>query len=527
MSIGKNMHDVKKALGLTDTDWTGSENDGNSDTIFDHNVYAIHIKKKNNAVNGGYACIGWSVLKDLSNFNSKEDLYNHYVNVYPGSTKQSVGQCVGILWRFKSDIKVGDYIVYAVPGIIHIGRVSSEYKYDSTADEKRDSDYVNLRDVEWLKTDIDRKKLSTAFNRKLGTAMSLFSINDFKSAVNDLLNDKYVIDEDYSTESIVEPFEFTFTTGFIPNGGYDRNRILFGAPGTGKSHKLNEDAKTLLANGGEMERVTFHTDYSYSSFVGTYKPVPTISTDGKREITYKYVPGPFMRILVKALKNAMTNEVKPYLLLIEEINRAKVSSVFGEVFQLLDRKNNVSEYEVQLSEDMKQFFADNLGGTKEEYDCIKLPDNMFIWASMNSADQGVFPMDTAFKRRWDFTYIGIDENEKEISNKIISVGQNEYKKDVCWNELRKAINDFLSESCGINEDKLMGPFFINKEILDNNSKFLETFKNKVIMYLYEDAARQKRNVLFSNKYGKKYSDICKAFDSYGVSIFNDSISTKF
>ncbi|KIR03774.1 Type II restriction-modification system restriction subunit [Lachnospiraceae bacterium TWA4] len=127
----------------------------------------------------------------------------------------------------------------------------------------------------------------------------------------------------------------SFSTGF--QSLFSRNRILFGAPGTGKSFTLNKDAKTLIGENNEddYERVTFHPDYSYANFVGTYKPVPIIDKDGNDAITYEYVPGPFMRIYVKALKNSRTNNVKPFLLIIEEINRANVAAVFGDIFNYL------------------------------------------------------------------------------------------------------------------------------------------------------------------------------------------------
>ena len=114
---------------------------------------------------------------------------------------------------------------------------------------------------------------------------------------------------------------------------YERNRIVFGAPGTGKSFNLKRDCEEIL-NGttGSYERVTFHPDYTYSQFVGTYKPV----SDGAT-IRYEFVPGPFMRVYVEAMKNARTLDPQPYILIIEEINRAKVAAVFGDVFQLLDR----------------------------------------------------------------------------------------------------------------------------------------------------------------------------------------------
>jgi len=318
-----------------------------------------------------------------------------------------------------------------------------------------------------------------------------------------------------------------YDTGYESH--FARNRILFGAPGTGKSYTLNNDKEKLLESGGEYERVTFHPDYSYANFVGTYKPVPCNDDDGKDAITYEYVPGPFMRTYVKALRNSRTEDIKPYLLLIEEINRANVAAVFGDVFQLLDRDNNVSEYPIRPSEDIKKYLAksENLGGKPEDYDEIKIPDNMFIWATMNSADQGVFPMDTAFKRRWDFKYLGIDDNDESIEGKMVIIGTVVSQK-VEWNKLRKAINKFLANQ-KINEDKQLGPYFIAKRIVVpasgieiDSEEFIETFKNKVIMYLFEDAAKQKRASLFEGCFqnSSRYSEICKDFEEKGIGIFN-------
>ena len=261
-------------------------------------------------------------------------------------------------------------------------------------------------------------------------------------------------------------------------------------------------------------------------YVNLLKP-----SSGKKDISYEYVPGPFMRMYVKALKNSRTDNIKPFLLIIEEINRANVAAVFGDIFQLLDRGDDfVSEYPIQATEDVKKYLAKELGGDPSDYNKIKIPDNMFIWATMNSADQGVFPMDTAFKRRWDFTYIGIDDSDQDLQGKYVYLADDKSQK-VEWNKLRKAINNFLAKE-KINEDKQLGPYFISRSIVVpkdgeeiNRDRFINTFKNKVIMYLFEDAAKQKRPRLFEGCFqnSSRYSEICREFEAKGVGIFNHDI----
>ena len=249
----------------------------------------------------------------------------------------------------------------------------------------------------------------------------------------------------------------------------------------------DESFKTRKADGSDAasdNSVERNHGRAIRPYVNLSKP-----TNGKKDISYEYVPGPFMRMYVKALKNSRTDNIKPFLLIIEEINRANVAAVFGDIFQLLDRGDDfVSEYPIQATEDIKKYLVKELGGNPDDYNKIKIPDNMFIWATMNSADQGVFPMDTAFKRRWDFTYLGIDDNDEQLRGKYVTIGSKEQQR-IEWNELRKAINEFLAES-KINEDKQLGPYFISKSIVVpkdggteiDSKKFCDAFKNKVLKY---------------------------------------------
>lgn len=340
-------------------------------------------------------------------------------------------------------------------------------------------------------------------------------------------------DREYSEASM--PIVFNTKIDERLKKQYERNRILFGAPGTGKSFELKKDSKEIMdGTTGYYERITFHPDYSYSQFVGTYKPVMGDNDD----IRYDFVPGPFMRVYAEALKNARTDNPQPYLLLIEEINRAKVAAVFGDVFQLLDRDDDgISEYEIQASEDIQKYLAkpEVLGGNPADYKRIRIPNNMFIWATMNSADQGVFPMDTAFKRRWNFEYLGINKNEEKISGtgKIKIAGREE---PIEWNRLRKAINNKMSsDKFKVNEDKLMGPFFLSTKLIASDetgmiidtAKFIEAFKSKVIMYLYEDAVKQGKHKFFDGCDSSKYSSVCDDFDEKGMGIFGEDFENDY
>jgi len=309
-----------------------------------------------------------------------------------------------------------------------------------------------------------------------------------------------------------------------------RNWIFFGAPGTGKSHELNRIAEESFSE-ENISRVTFYPDYTYSQFVGCFKPITEKTVDENGEtvshITYRYVLGPFLKTYVEARKHPDQN----YLLIVEEINRANPAAVFGDIFQLLDRRDDgCSEYSIATPEEMSNQLKEVFKDESTEADKLAIPSNMYIWATMNSADQGVFPMDTAFKRRWDFRYMGIDEGEKKIVK--VKNGDVEEKKHldeinipcgkhvINWNGFRKAINNFMmSDNLKVNEDKLLGPFFVSPSAL-NEKRFADVFKDKVILYLYEDACKTKHQKMFRSEL-KTYAQICDAFNKVDAGIFAD------
>ena len=303
------------------------------------------------------------------------------------------------------------------------------------------------------------------------------------------------------------------------------NYLLFGAPGTGKSHELDKLQKLHFGE-DDYERVTFYPNYSYQNFVGTYKPCMK-----NNEICYEYVPGPFIRTLEQAYKNPERN----FLLIIEELNRANPAAVFGDAFQLLDRKEGVSEYSINTSEDLKLYFAkrfvpefDEIEDEEQKNEVLDkfkkmyIPRNMYIWATMNSADQGVFLIDTAFKRRWGYDYLDINTNQDKIADYVIPIGNGKYVK---WNVLRKAINEKLSsEECKVNEDKLLGTFFVSENMLKtaliDEDKFVKAFNSKVLMYLFEDAMKMSPKKIFAGHKGRMlFSEICKAYGEMGVELF--------
>jgi 5-methylcytosine-specific restriction enzyme B len=281
-----------------------------------------------------------------------------------------------------------------------------------------------------------------------------------------------------------------------------RNWIIYGAPGTGKSHYLNDKCQELQAK--EIIRVTFYSDYTYGQFVGGYRPAPLyepgattlyLGRDSREElrpgkpiIEYRFVPGPLLNILERAVNDKSGGR---YLLIIEELNRADAPAVFGDIFQLLDRNSDgESKYPVRLSSEATEYLvAKGLGKS------IVIPSNLYIWATLNNADQGVVPLDTAFKRRWSFSYMGLNDNESQLDDKKIQtefLSKTGDKLELDWNTLRKKINAKLS-ALNIHEDMHIGPFFLSGAELSDDS----AFKYKLLSYIRDDILRHRADEFFT------------------------------
>ena len=313
-------------------------------------------------------------------------------------------------------------------------------------------------------------------------------------------------------------------------------QIFFGAPGTGKSYEINE-----LTNGGSVIRTTFHPDSDYSTFVGAYKPVmeetPVYGAQGvevakEKRITYSYVKQAFLKAYLGAWqKYAKGGETaEPQFLVIEEINRGNCAQIFGDLFQLLDRSDNgFSTYPIEADSDLqneiKKAFAeggeyaiengldldDAMDGYTSNYgetlsDDIKngrvllLPNNFYIWATMNTSDQSLFPIDSAFKRRWDWRYVKITDAGKAWKIKCGT--------EYCdWWTFVEEINKKIAKETS-SDDKKLGYFFCKaKDGVITADKFV----SKVLFYLWNDVFKDGDISLFKVS-DEPEAEIC--FDAF-------------
>lgn len=359
--------------------------------------------------------------------------------------------------------------------------------------------YDNLIEGAVFSVDLDESKKELLFDVNFSNVVkkcceSLYKVdglfNGFKADENSF---------DYSFKRKISYVQAS--ESYIP-----KQKIYHGAPGTGKSYKITsiieEEYPNYRSGGNEnVFRITIFPDFSYYDFVGSVNP----AVDSNKTVSYQFVPGPF----VKALDQALNNGGKPVFLVLEEMSRGNIAAIFGDLFQLLDRKNGVSEYGI-----FNDIISSELGYIGAE---IKLPNNFNILGSINTSDQNVYAIDTAFKRRFDYEYIPVDpisdlNNFKfKIENKIIS-----------WLKLYVALNEYILLTLKMSEDKQIGQFFI---LFDDETSLLEesdyrVFCEKLINYLWNDIhlASLDGNSIFKSQY-KRYSN-CLNDLIKGKNVFN-------
>lgn len=307
----------------------------------------------------------------------------------------------------------------------------------------------------------------------------------------------YNIDMDVDMPIVDEDRIAISDLDIVPRLQGGTNVILYGVPGAGKSWTIKNE---YCNDDDRMERLVFHPDYTYSDFVGQI--LPRLDDDGS--VTYVFTPGPF----TKLLKKAYHNPNKMFFLVIEEVNRGNAPAIFGDIFQLLDRKKDGnSEYAITNSDIAKIVYND-------ENHKVYIPSNMSILCTMNTSDQNVFTLDTAFQRRWSMRLIKNKfrgEQELDFANtKILDT-------DVTWNKFFTEINQIIllkNIRMTSSEDKRLGTHFVSKEDLvyiQGDEKQNSRFPEKVLKYLWDDAFKFTKEDIFDLDNVKSLEDLIEHF----------------
>lgn len=306
------------------------------------------------------------------------------------------------------------------------------------------------------------------------------------------------------TEEQLKAFDIEMKLNQIDRKTSGKNVLLYGVPGCGKSYTIQRE---YCDDPSKIERIVFHPDYMNTDLIGQILPtVHTEAESGEKIITYKFTPGPLTRILKKAYEDPGYE----YFLIIEEINRGNAPAIFGELFQLLDREpDGSSSYGIS-----NENIADYVYGDKSRL--VSLPSNLSILATMNTADQNVFTLDTAFQRRWRMKMIRNDVSKaKHANQQILDTG-------LTWRDFNEVINNQIlssNQSTMSSEDKRLGAYFITLEVLTAKDS-AELFAEKVIKYLWDDAFKFSRTKLFSKDYKSLEEVVDQFVNKKGIERFS-------
>lgn len=368
-----------------------------------------------------------------------------------------------------------------------------------------------LKQLPTLVIESDKIYLNSEKIEEVKNTIFLFEKNDLEYDATTYLDflgsTKSIVDLDkQKRNSNVE--DSNFQVGF--------NKIYYGIPGCGKSYHVENEVLKDADKQNNVFRTTFYLDYSNSDFIGQILPY----VDGDK-VSYNYTPGPFTKALERAL---MAPKEKVYLV-IEELNRGNAAAIFGDVFQLLDRKDGVSEYPISNSFIENYFEQEKKKGKDISYvkENIVIPSNLFIIATMNTSDQNVFPLDTAFKRRWEMERVVPVWEKCGFRNKFISGTK------ITWKNFAKAVNNTMDEqsSNGITlEDKQLGPWFADDSMFEENAmsneseNAIDKFINKVMDYLWSDVTKFDRYTWFEDDV-KSFNQLSNKIKEYVESQEND------
>ncbi len=389
-----------------------------------------------------------------------------------------------------------------------VGKISAYAKKMRMMVEKNcDTNGILQKDIDIFTQDKSDTPLSTAALVVAGFTNGLNDWEiiggDFPGAIGKLMGDWMAKKGSLLSENTSED-ESTYRNASNTSNYRSQNVIFYGVPGCGKSQKIKE---TLTGVDDKFsKRILFHPEYTYSDFIGQLRP-----DTSKGQITYKFIPGPFTEIL----RDAYSDPDHEYFLIIEEINRGNAPAIFGDVFQLLDRsdkddgdsKQGESEYAI-YNKDILDYLNDELQKiTNTTLQNIKIPRNLTIFATMNTCDQNVFTLDTAFKRRWRMCRIKNDfEKDKRLKDWRIQAGGRSFS----WIDFAKAVNEAILNNCNDGseaEDKQLGSHFVQA----SDVKDAERFAEKVLMYLWDDVAKYDKSQLFDTNRYKTLDGVIEAF----------------
>ncbi len=301
-------------------------------------------------------------------------------------------------------------------------------------------------------------------------------------------------------------------------------KIYYGAPGTGKSFEIDTFLKGRGISEEYIFRITFHPDFSYSDFIGQLLPTVIKSGPSKGDVTYDFSKGVFTQALEKSYEDTS----KDVYLILEEMSRGNCATIFGDIFQLLDREKK------GLNKGYSKYFVNNDLIAKDiialNDDRVKLPPNLNIIGTVNTSDQNVYVMDTAFKRRFEWEYISTkpvkNSTGTEYENNVgIKLNNGIAARTIKWVDLYGVLNIFISSDkwLGLGEDKQIGQFFIEFDMTATEDEHKKQVKNKLLHYLWFDVCQSsyKAGVNLFDSSVSNFSSLYNAFED-GKKIFSDT-----